>query len=83
MLSQTKNYLLNVAKKPEAKAEYKSAYLLSINPKILIDGGFDLNKKVSEEKTLQKFIDDMIPGLGYIKALSVVRDALLKDAGVR
>lgn len=50
--------------------------------KILTDNGFDLNKKVNGEKTLQILIDALKPGAGYNKSLVNVRDALLKEAGV-
>lgn len=41
-LSQLKNYFRNSRKKPGAKAEYKKAFWLSVNPKVLVDGSLVL-----------------------------------------
>lgn len=48
-ISQGLNYLKNARKRPLAKSEYKEAFLLSINPKVLLDGSLViLFKKVKD-----------------------------------
>lgn len=48
-LFQLKNVLRNTRKKPTAKSEYWKAFWLSVNPKILLDGG--LMVEFTKEKT--------------------------------
>ncbi len=42
LLLQLKSYLRNSQRNPDAKPEYRKTFLLSINPKILIDGSMAL-----------------------------------------
>ncbi|MBL7672262.1 MAG: class I SAM-dependent methyltransferase [Bdellovibrionaceae bacterium] len=59
LLTQTANLLRNSAKKPAASAEYKKAFLLSINPKILLDGSLVLEfQKVSSSAASEKALHD-------------------------
>jgi hypothetical protein len=58
-LLQLKNFLRNSRTNPNAKSEYKKAFLLSINPKILIDGSMVLEfKKVRTIKGSQDMLRD-------------------------
>lgn len=59
LFTQTANYLRNRLKKPAASGEYKKAFLLSINPKILLDGSLVLEfKKVSTSEASEKALHD-------------------------
>jgi SAM-dependent methyltransferase len=59
LLTQSANYLRNRIKKPAAAQEYKKALLLSINPKILLDGSLVLEFiKVRSSAASEKALHD-------------------------
>ena len=57
LLSQLKNYLRNSRRNPAARTEYQKAFMLSINPKILLDGSMVLEfEKIMSSEHAQEVL---------------------------
>ncbi len=64
-LLQLKSFIRNSRSNPDAKSEYKKAFLLSINPKVLIDGSMVLEFK--KTRTIEEAHDLLRENWGRIQ----------------